>query len=1082
MMLVAGIALTTILLSPHRLNGQTINGTIVGTVSDPSQAAAPGAKVTVTNVQTNEQREVTTSPTGDYVLSALPLGTYRVKVGLSGFKTSIRENILVSSGQPIRVDFRLAVGQTNQTVTVSGQSPVLQTESSGVQSVVGTEQLTQLPVISRFGKRGFMDQFIFINPGTVSGAFKVGGAGVPQMAGAIGPGVLSYSVDGVVADNVMYAWGFNGAPSLDAAQTVEVKTNSSSAEYGSAAATVQVVTKSGTNQFHGSLYEFNRNSATAARNAFGLAAVPFLNRNEFGGSFGGPIRKDKTFFFGWLEGFKQAAGSAANATVPTPLEKNGDFSQTTWAGPTEVVVPGFPAYQHGQVIPIYDPLTQQQFPGNIIPPSRISQAAGDLTKTFYPDPNQPSHTTSPNFYFQPPTAVGELHFGGRVDQNFSDKDTLFGSFQKNDNWPDGTNFLGLPSIGFTEGDFISRSVSVNETHVFSPTLVNELRGGWNKYMVRLTDLQHNFDYGSMGITGYAAVNTAPVISISQFTGLTNFYKNDAWTSNYLILMDNLTKVWGHHTIKFGGEFRHLKATMLTGGTYIPNAQFGFDGRYSGYGFADFLLGDAASASRTLSRGQIGATQPQYHLFIQDDWKVTPKLTLNLGLRYELWMPYIELHHSVSGFDFKTGNMVISNGATVPLPAIITSNFTVETASQAGLPSNLVQTDTNNLAPRFGAAYRLMPKTVLRGAYGIFYLPVTPGYGGVTDTAYAAPFQIGQTWTANPGPFPTATLNMQDPYGGASAVPVPTVGPVAPGEVNPYLEEWNLTVEQQLSHTASFSVAYVGSHGLKMLDIRNLNQPSPGTGPIQPRRPYPAYSTIRYSDSSGNSNYNSLQLDFEKHYANGFLFRTNYTWQKTIVDFVNNYEGGPQNPFNMKAERAVSTAGQAQTLNIIYVYQLPFGPGKRFLRAGHLGQVIGGWQVSGITTFFSGPYLTPSAGFDTANVGTTSYANRICSGQLSNRTYNEYFDTSCFVMPSTGSFGNSSRNIIAGPGVEDFDVALARTFRIKERVSLEVRADAFNALNHVNPNNPNTTITSPSFGRITSAGAARVFQFGARLDF
>lgn len=877
MMLVAGIALTTILLAPQRLYCQTINGTIVGTVTDPSKALVPGVKVTAVKVSTNEARETITSPTGDYVISALPLGTYRVKAEHAGFSTAIRENILVSSNQPIRVDFRLAVGQASQTVTVSTHSPVLQTESSGVQSVVGTQELTQLPVLTRLGIRGPFDQFLFMLPGTVRGP----AGGIPSIGGMVALGSLTYSVDGIVSDNVMYSWGFSGAPSLDAAQTYEAKMNSSSAEYGTAPAQVQVVTKSGTNQFHGSLYEFNRNSAVAARNAFSLAKVPFLNRNEFGGSFGGPIRKDKTFFFGWAEGMKQVAGSAATTTVPTPLEKNGDFSQTTWPSATRVVVPGFPAYQQGQVIPIYDPLTQQQFPGNVISPGRISQAAALLEKTFYPDPNQPSHTTAANFQFQPPTAVGLFHFGGRVDHKFSDKDTLFGSFQKSDSWPDTTNLQGLPCCGFTQGDFISRSVSINETHVFSTSLVNELRGGWNKYETHLHGIADaNFDYTAMGILGYAAINAAPVVGIGGFTSITNYYKTDKWVSNYFTVTDNLTKVRGNHTIKFGGEFRYLRGTQLTGGN-PPNAQFSFDGRYTGYAFADFLLGDVATATRTTSRGSIGMTRPEYHLFVEDDWKVTPKLTLNLGLRYDNWRPPIEFRHSLGGFDLKTGNMVIPDGATAPIPDIISTNFTIEKASQAGLPGDLLPSSNNNWAPRFGFAYRIRSKTVLRGAYGIYFIPnVMPGT--FLNAAYSAPYQIGEQYFANPGPFPTETLNFQNPYGLPGAIPFPALGPIDPHIRSPYSQQWNLTVEQQLAPTVSLSVGYVGNHLIRNFATVNLDQPTPGTGPIQPRRPYPAYSSIGMFSGFSSVAYNSLQVDLEKRFTNGFLFRTNYTWQKNML--------------------------------------------------------------------------------------------------------------------------------------------------------------------------------------------------------
>jgi hypothetical protein len=1072
------VALFTLMfVATNPTSAQTVNGRIVGTVVDPTHAPVAGARIRVINAQTNQAREVITNETGDYVLSALPLGEYVIRAELKGFKAEVQQNVLVNSDQPIRVDIQLQVGDVAEVVTVTGASPVLQTDTSDVRSVVQTKELTQLPVISRLGVRTAFDQFLFIMPGTVRGY----SGGIPVVGGAQGPGALSYSTDGLVSDNVLYAWGYNGPPSLDAVQSVEVETNAASAEFGSASTLMKVITKSGGNQFHGSLYEFNRNSAVAARNPFGLTAVPFLNRNEFGASVGGPIRKNRLFFFGWFEGTKQVGASSASSTVPTQLEKMGDFSQTIWPNTNQVVVPGFPAYVKGQVIPIYDPQTGQPFPGNVIPSNRISVAAALLMKSFYPDPNRPSHTSAPNFVFQPPTASGTFHFGGRVDQKISEKDSIFGSFQKNDNWPNQTILIGLPCCGLKLGDFISRGISINETHLFSPTLMNEIRGGWNRYNVTIGDLNHDFNYQDLGIAGYAAVNTAPVISVNQYTGISNNYKNDSWTSDYYIFMDNVTKVFGRHAMKFGGEFRWLKATELTGGTLIPNASFGFDGRYTAYGFADFLLGDVATASRTLSRGSVGVTQPQYHLFVQDDWRLTPKLTLNLGLRYELWRPYVELHKSVGGFNFKTGNMVVANGASVPIPDLIKQYFTIETASQAGLPSNLVQADNHNWAPRVGFAYQASPKTVVRSAFGIFYNPTTPGNGGVLDTAYGAPFQIGEQYFANPGPFPTPTLDIQNPYGVAQK-PVPNVEIVAPNEVNPYNEQWNLTVEQQLASTVSFHVAYVGSHGLKLLSLRNLNQAFPGTGAIQARQPYPAYSVIQVNDSSGNSNYNSLQMDLQKRLSSGFLFRTNYTWQKSIVEFAGLSEAAAQNPRNMRAERAEAAVGARNVVNIAYVYELPFGPGKRFLNEGILGQIGEGWQVSGITTFYSGPYLTPSSGFDTANVGILSRADRICGGGLSHRTRAKYFDTSCFVMPATGNFGNSGRNVILGPGTEDFDISATKTFKVKELFGLQLRADAFNALNHVNPTPPNTTVTSPLYGVITGTQSDRVLQFGARLDF
>ena len=424
----AGLALITILVAPRHLCGQTINGRIVGTVTDPSQAAVPGANVTAVDVNTNEARKTITNSTGDYVISALRVGDYRVSVELAGFSTAIRP-VSITSDTPMRADFQLVVGKASTQVTVADTAPVLQTESSDVRKGVGVQELTELPVISRLGEMTPFDQFLFILPGAIR-ALNV----LPVINGVLSPSALTYTVDGIISDDIADTWGFAGSPSQDAVQTIEVKLNAASAEYGSAMTMMQLVTKSGGNVVHGSVYEFNRNSAAEARNPFNNLVPAFDNRNEFGGTIGGPIRKDKMFFFAWAEGLKDVGGQQLSSTVPTDREKAGDFSQTTWPGTTGVVVPGFPAYQNGQVIPIYDPLTQQPFPGNVIPPDRIAKAA-KVIQALYPGPNQPSHTTTFNYLGNPGAHSGVGHFGGRVDNRFSASDTLMGSFVVSNSWP-----------------------------------------------------------------------------------------------------------------------------------------------------------------------------------------------------------------------------------------------------------------------------------------------------------------------------------------------------------------------------------------------------------------------------------------------------------------------------------------------------------------------------------------------------------------------------------------------------------------------------------------------------------------------
>ena len=1015
----------------------------------------PRAAVVILQTATNLATELKTNDSGFYSAPALRPGQYVITVTFDGFRTQKTQPFELRVQDRAEFNFKLDVGGTSAEISVTDTAPLLESETSSLGHVVEEKTVNELPL----NGRNYI-QLATLGAGTLTSTrsserdnFVANGARAVQN---------SYLLDGVDNKNRIVGFDKGSAqivqPIIDAIQEFKVQTSTFSAEFGQAAGgVVNVTLKSGTNAFHGNVFEFLRNSYMDATPYFQPAGSnkPQFIQNQFGGTFGGPILKNRTFFFGSWQGSREVNAAPQIGSVPTPAMRGGVFSKS-----------------------IKDPITKQPFPNNTIPQSRWDPVAAGLAP-LYPLPNLPGEVR--NFVYNPKERVSSNFYNLRVDHQLGSKDFIFARISENR----GENLLPttLPDPAEQSGyvNPNARSWMFSETHTFSANKVNELRFGYIfSHVQQDTFAERLFDkYGIKGAVNEPRIKGLPNFTINGMSNLGTTTPGNVpiaatGSGNYpseksgkiYQLLDNFSWIHGRHTLKIGVDLDRV--SMFAYSTNSARPAITFNGAYTGIGLADFLLG---YVQNTLTSQQQLNTQQQrvYHTYVQDDWKATKKLTLNIGLRYEVTTPFTEAHD-------KQSNFVLDQG-----PCYLQIVSAADSA-RCGIGRALVGSDLNNLAPRLGLAYQANAKTVIRSGFGVFY--------GRDEN-----IGVARRLTNNP-PFVSSASFTGDQTNPAyilkDGIPAGALGTInAASDVNsqpfnfrtPYVIQWNLNLQRELPGNFLAQAGYSGSEAHKMLEVVNVNQAFPGTGDVNSRRPYKGFSNIQYYAPLVNSNYHALLGKLERRFSKGLTMLASYTYGHSIDDgknFNDNSDPNPQDVRNLAAQRGSSNFDVRHRFVLSGVYQLPFGKST-----GAFSALVRNWQMSGIWSRQTGQPFTSTLNVDPTATGTAARPNRIGDGSLpaDQRSVNHWFDTSAFVTPSCPCFGNSGRGILSGPSFANIDLSLVREFHFRERFRFQFRAEAFNLFNHPNLGIPNAAIGNTSVGIIGSVvNSERQMQLAAKLYF
>jgi hypothetical protein len=1069
-----------------RLNAQVnATATFTGQVTDQTGAAVVGATVKITSQETGVIVTRQTSGDGNYTVPLLKAGTYSIEVTASGFAPNTRKNITLQIQQVGQEDFKLQVGGVDQQVTVEGGAPLLNTESTELGNVINRESTEQLPLNGRnFSQLGLLVPGTA--PGPIGGIRTQGNGNETQRAGAeiVANGSRGsfnlFMIDGL-DDRDQSVGTVKVFPNLESIEEFKVQIGNYDAEFASGGAVVNVITRSGSNQIHGSAFEFLRNKDLNSRQFFDGATEPPFQQNQFGFSVGGPIKKNKLFAFGDYQGLRIHTSSTSILTEPTAALRVGNFS-------------GYPAT-------IYNPTTYNSatntrtpYAGNQIPLTQLDPVAINLLQIF-PLPNLSG--TSNNFRVNNLAAQNQDQYDVRGDYVLSEKDSMFarvthgGATIRFPNTPVLINGQINP-LAFAQGvatagslrtnDAPSNQATLQEIHQFSPNVSNQLALGYTRFALSVAPLDESYNLASkLGLIG---ANTGPEsgamasLSITSGSGYSASNQPEVVPQNTWQATDTVSWVHGAHSLRFGFSVDHNGFGFFQLGN--PSGALSFTGTYTnnpassagtGAGYADFMLGLPVSSSKSLLGSGIPyLSYTEYGGFVQDNWRVSSKLTVNLGLRWDLFTPVSERHDRLSDFYLNSGVVAV--------------------AGQNGASSSIIGTPDHNFSPRLGLAYRMTEKTVVRAAFGLFYFN-EQGVGGSSRLFINYPFAPTFAVTC------TATVPCLSTSTGIPAVfssnNLPTAVYQPTPNLTPNVAQYNLTVERQLSSSMVVRAAYVGARGDHLNINLDENVAVPGAGAVPARRPYPGYGQVSSWEPRGPSEYNALQLSVEKRMSHGLSFLGAYTWGKSLDEGAggNSSTGESriniQNPQNLRADYGLSNFDIRQRFTLSTVYQVPFGHGRQFLSNSNrvVDAIAGGWQISSILTLQGGMPFSISMATSTDNTGTFQRPNRVCNGNLPSgqQSIKDWYNLTCFVAPPIYTFGNTGRNVLIGPGLETWDLGTDKDFRVTERVGLQFRAEFFNALNHANFGLPNGSIGSTSAGTITTVITnARQVQFALRLHF
>lgn len=1085
-----------LLITAATMFGQAVNGTLLGTITDPTGASVPNARVTITATNTGGSRTATTNESGNYTFPDLAPGVYSVSVEQTGFKRVTRANVDVLVNSALRVDLTLQPGNVQETVNVTAEAPQLQTERADTGRKVETKQLEDLPVLTPGGRN--FQVLLNLVPGTTK-AFR------PHSEFFNPQNSLSTQVNGQsrLANNVQFEGVDNNErtglltvyiPPLEALSTLDISTSNFEASLGRATGAVtNVILKSGTNDFHGQAYWFNRVSALSARAFYDPVRSHFVY-NYVGGQFGGPIIKNKLFFFGDYLRVMDRRYAVDRYTLPTADERGGNLTASTSV--------------------VYDPLTgnpdgtgRTPFAGNIIPSSRINPISQKIL-SLIPLPNLAGLNN--NYFSLIPFTRDSGQLDAKGDWNWNENNRIsvrYSYFKPTTVDQSSFGDAGGPHGGGFEatGTQVTHNGAINYDRIFSGTLIMEARAGVNRYRndARQIDYGKN-DAQTLGIPG---------VNVSDFTSgqvgigiggysdpLIGYSASLPWVraETNIDLVNTWTKLKGNHTFKWGAELRRIRDDLLQTQTYSPRGRYIFNtaqtsipGAATSFGnnFASFLLDLPGEVGRDLPIIFPAYRAWEFYMFVQDKWIITPKLTLDYGLRWEFYPPAKPAHDGgFSQYDPKTNSLII--------------------AGVGGNPLDLGRaTKYKDFAPRIGIAYRMTEKTVFRGGFGISYSPFP-------DNTYAYNFPVKQNNSYLPnnsygpallgsGQVATFALGFPAP----TPANIPTNGIITNADLNqtyevintnfrePYVESWNLAVQQALPSNFALDVAYVGNHGVDQPANYNLNASTTLGADVAGQPLYQAFkrkatTNLRYAGYS--SSYNALQVKLDKRYSNGLAITTSFTWSKAL-----GYQSEDAGlTFYINQERNWRRLDFDRKYNFVqsYLYELPFGHGRAWLKSGPAAYVLGGWQVNGVLTIASGSPLNFGGNSSVlrapGNSNTLNHTGPIDVTKGNGRDASWFspavcsatVTSNCFSQPGNLQFGNLSPNVISGPGFWNVDGSIFKQFKVTERMQLEVRGEAFSVVNTPQWNNPDTGIGNKTFGYITGAGGNRQMQLGAKIMF
>jgi outer membrane receptor protein involved in Fe transport len=1031
-----------------------------GNVTDPTRAPIPGVTVTVVNSETRIPVTAQTNEAGYYDVPLLQPGTYAVTFERTGFATARRQNIKLELDQTARIDMALAIGETRQVVEVTAVTPLVERDNSQEETVFSTELTQNLPLVGRDPS-----DLAILAPGTSTGQEDLGGHDPGRVNVS---GNRAFTIQATVNGGSAVLPNSNNfgnmVPPLGAVSEFSVVQDNFSAEYGSGTSVLNLITKSGTNQWHGSAFEFFENDYLNARNEF-AESKDKLRYNQFGGTIGGPVKKDKIFFFFSYQNTLTPSTSTSIVTVPTAAARNGDLSAYA-SSFNAAALAAFPNYQ--------------------IPVSKMDPVA-TAALNYLPAANYGSGTTN-NYYMVEPNRPKTPIYDGRGDWVISSSNQLSGTMHY-ENYSD-EHTGQIPGPACYGGEYCGHEGQVDQQYqlsdrwTLSSTMINEFHADYVRERYATTSPSYGGNFGQkLGLTNVAQYYFPSFTIDGALPTSLGAGQHYSGAQNGFIYADNLSWVLGKHTLKIGGQF--VKAQQNPHGDW-GSPSFTFNGQFTGLGFADFLLGEPYEYSFGASPTSLGARRASGAAFVDDTWHVLPKLTLNLGLRYQYEGGFTEAHDRLSNFDPAAINPITGTPGAIVYRS-------------SGSPY-LQHNHDLLFAPRVGFAYSLPANTVLRGSYGIFFIPNgaqqgfnsnVPGYNisqDITATNGAPVFQLSDGPPAYT--IPTAANRNGGIANGTSITWWPYSAP------QPYIQEWQFDVQKQLGVETTFEIAYVGSKGTHLLFPRDMNQVplqflGPNEGDPQLLRPFTQYSQIHEEYSDGFSTYHALELKATRRFANGFTFQANYTWSKSIdnssYDTTTGIGDEYQITTNPNLNKGPSQFDQTQRVVVSYVYDLPFGKGRKWLdRGGVLNAVLGGWKDSGSFIAHSGIPFDIFSGGPNLTGAISGYIYADCTGNPAGpKTAAEWFNTGAFSDPSAYRFGTCGRDIVRGPGSWDYDMALMKDFRLPirwETTKIEFRADAFNLFNHPNLGLPNNTTDSSAFGTITSASTPRTLQVGAQIVF
>jgi len=1085
---VVGAALFLALL-PAISVAQINTATIAGTVTDPSGAPVQAATVVAESVANGVRREVETNSDGAFSVPLLQPGKYDVTISKNGFRTVKNTGVNIVIDQIATLNVSLELGATAQTVTVTGDVPLVETSTAGLGTVIGEKETADLPL----NGRQFV-QLLQLAPGTVpisvsqSATPPIGsGSTTPAINGGTNRSNLFF-IDGVYATDPFFST-FSISPSIDALQEFKEQTHTDLAEFGQAiGGTINVASKSGTNSFNGTLYEFFRNDVLDARNFFAPTRGVY-RQNQFGATFGGPILRNKLFFYTFYDGYRYTQAANNFTEVPTQAELNGNFSALS----TVIYNPY-----------TYNPATNtvQPFPGNQIPSQYFNSGMLAYTKSFVPLPNYFVPGSPFNFLNTESNLVNQDQGGIRVDYAIGSRDTVNGHFMMSN--ATNSTASSLPGTPFVT-TFDGKNAGINWIHSVSPTLVTQLTLGYNSLDHAQQNVQPNpteaFQNAGLGegftlTPGDIKAPSAPGISVVGYFSVPTGWGpvGPQYLSQY---SGTISKVAGDHNLKFGASYYQTWTyTNWAQDNEGYNQQATWDpaSKSGGDGFASMLIGLPNNASRQLGNSGVSLHMNTFGIFGQDSWHVKPKLTINYGLRWDYTSPVTEKENRLATFDLGTAQWLLVKGdvdapATLP-PGVVFLNR-----------NSITVRNYHNFSPRLGMAYQATPKTVVRAGFGIFFDNWSGGLQSAQNARGAWPSGASQSVSNLNVAGVTPGVTAQNPFVGLSTAIPPTPFPSAgsgfldEGWKNSYSSQWNFEVQEQVTRASTFSLAYVGSSTSRVpIQVPFNLAVYPAPGPIQPRQPYQdmtsptAVSTFSMIQSIGRSNYNALQAKFDQRFSDGLFFITSFTWSKTIdIGCADFWEAcSIQNPYDLNAERASSPLDVPLVFTFSPGYELPFGKGKPHLNTGPAAWLLGDWQLNGIFSTRSGIVYTPTINFDNANVGGgTQRPNVIGNVHLANPTLAEYFNTSALAIAPPYNYGDAGRDSLRGPTFWNFDFSVFRNFDFLERWRLQFRSEFFNIFNHTNFANPGSTLGNPGYGVITAIATGsnpRLIQFALKLSF